>query len=69
MGRVAGKVCMVTDAAITLRHAEGTPLSRRGQPMNVVNVVVFLVSDESRMMNGADRMLDQTVTIQEGFMP
>ena len=68
MGRVAGKVCIVTGAAITHRYAEGTPLSRLGQPMDVANVVVFLASDESRMMNGADLVLDQTVTIQEGFM-
>ena len=57
------------EAAITHRHADGTPLSRLGQPMDVANVVVFLASDESRMMNGADLVLDQTVTIQEGFMP
>ena len=57
------------EAALSGKHADGTPLSRLGQPIDVANVVVFLASDESRMMNGADLVLDQTVTIQEGFMP
>jgi 3(or 17)beta-hydroxysteroid dehydrogenase len=44
-------------------------LSRLGRPSDIANAVVFLASDESRMMNGADLVLDQSITIQEGFAP
>lgn len=57
------------EAANTGQLPDGTRLSRLGQPNDIANAVVFLASDESRMMNGADFVLDRSVTIQEGFAP
>jgi 3(or 17)beta-hydroxysteroid dehydrogenase len=35
-----------------------------GQPEDVANLVLYLASDESRFMNGAELMLDNALTIQ-----
>jgi 3(or 17)beta-hydroxysteroid dehydrogenase len=35
-----------------------------GRPEDVANVVVFLASDESRFINGAELVLDNALTIQ-----
>ncbi|MBU6212316.1 MAG: SDR family oxidoreductase [Gammaproteobacteria bacterium] len=35
-----------------------------GRPLDVANVVVFLASDESRFINGAELVLDNCLTIQ-----
>lgn len=40
------------------------PLGRQGQPDEVADVVVFLASDESRLMIGSVVVVDGGLTIQ-----
>lgn len=40
-----------------------------GEPVDVANAVLFLASDESRAVNGAALVVDNTVTITEGVVP
>jgi len=40
-----------------------------GQPEDVANTVLFLASDESRAINGAALVVDNTTTITEGVVP
>jgi len=35
-----------------------------GQPSDVANVVVFLASDESRYLNGAEILIDNALYVQ-----
>ncbi|WP_319409384.1 glucose 1-dehydrogenase [uncultured Desulfosarcina sp.] len=41
----------------------------RGTPEDVANMVLFLASDESRHVNGAEFLIDNTTTITEGIVP
>lgn len=45
------------------RKDEAVPVGV-GQPQDVANLVLFLASDESRLINGAEIMLDNGLTIQ-----
>ena len=36
---------------------------RIGEPLDIANMVLFLVSDESKHMNGAELVIDQGATI------
>jgi 3(or 17)beta-hydroxysteroid dehydrogenase len=40
-----------------------------GEPVDVANMVLFLASDESRSVNGAELVIDNTTTITEGAVP
>ena len=40
-----------------------------GEPEDVANLVLFLASDESRSVNGAAMVVDNTTTITEGAVP
>ena len=40
-----------------------------GQPVDVANMILFLASDESRSVNGAEMVVDNTTTITEGAVP
>jgi len=40
-----------------------------GQPEDVANMVLFLASDESVSVNGAELVIDNTTTITEGTVP
>ncbi|WP_101758043.1 SDR family oxidoreductase [Oceanicoccus sp. KOV_DT_Chl] len=40
-----------------------------GQPIDIANMVLFLASDESASVNGAEMVVDNTVTITEGVVP
>jgi 3(or 17)beta-hydroxysteroid dehydrogenase len=40
-----------------------------GEPIDVANMVLFLASDESRAVNGAKMVVDNTATITEGSVP
>jgi 3(or 17)beta-hydroxysteroid dehydrogenase len=40
-----------------------------GQPEDIANMVLFLASDESRSVNGAAMVVDNTTTITEGVVP
>lgn len=40
-----------------------------GDPVDVANMVLFLASDESRSVNGAAMVVDNTTTITEGAVP
>lgn len=40
-----------------------------GEPIDVANMVLFLASDESRAVNGAALVVDNTTTITEGVVP
>ncbi len=39
-----------------------------GEPADVANMVLFLASDESKSVNGAEMVIDNTVTITEGVV-
>ena len=58
---------MVRDATRTLgmemSYWEQTPTGL-GKPEDVANLVVFLASDESRYVNGAELLLDNALTVQ-----
>jgi len=40
-----------------------------GEPVDVANMVLYLASDESRAVNGAELVIDNTTTITEGTVP
>ncbi|MCB1701230.1 MAG: SDR family oxidoreductase [Halioglobus sp.] len=40
-----------------------------GEPLDVANMALFLASDESRAINGAEMVIDNTTTITEGSVP
>jgi len=40
-----------------------------GEAVDVANMVLFLASVESQSVNGAEMVIDNTVTITEGFVP
>jgi 3(or 17)beta-hydroxysteroid dehydrogenase len=40
-----------------------------GEPEDIANMVLFLASDESRSVNGAAMVVDNTTTITEGVVP
>lgn len=40
-----------------------------GEPVDVANLVLFLASDESISVNGAEMVVDNTTTITEGAVP
>ena len=40
-----------------------------GEPVDIANMVLFLASDESKSVNGAEMVVDNTVTITEGVVP
>ena len=40
-----------------------------GDPVDVANMVLFLASDESKSVNGAEMVIDNTTTITEGVVP
>ncbi|MEM9255034.1 MAG: SDR family oxidoreductase [Pseudomonadota bacterium] len=40
-----------------------------GEPVDVANMVLFLASDESKAVNGAAMVVDNTATITEGLVP
>ncbi len=41
----------------------------RGTPDDVANLVLFLASDESKFINGAEMIIDNTASITEGIVP
>lgn len=49
----------------------GTPpiASRLGEPRDVGYAVLFLASDESKFINGAELVIDNTVTVTAGVVP
>lgn len=40
-----------------------------GEPADIANMILFLASDESRSVNGAALVVDNTTTITEGVVP
>ena len=58
---------------IVLEHDPETAAAMRnvwvGNPVDVANMVLFLASDESVSVNGAEMVVDNTSTITEGAVP
>lgn len=46
------------------RMAKGIPIGRLGEPEEVAYAVIYLISDESRLMTGAEMILDGGATAQ-----
>ncbi len=44
-------------------------LTGLGEPVDVANMVLFLASDESKFVNGAEFVIDNAATIIEGRIP
>jgi len=40
-----------------------------GEPVDVANMVLYLASDESRAVNGAELVIDNTTTLTAGTVP
>jgi 3(or 17)beta-hydroxysteroid dehydrogenase len=40
-----------------------------GEPLDVANMALFLASDESRAVNGAELVVDNTMTLTAGTVP
>src|ERR687894_408900 len=59
---------MVANAPETFRRAqlEANPLGIVGAPEDVANLIVFLISDESRYISGAEIVVDGGFTSQAG---
>ena len=59
---------MVANAPATFRQAnlDATPLGTVGQPEDVANLIVFLLSDESRYISGAEIAVDGGFSNQAG---
>jgi 3alpha(or 20beta)-hydroxysteroid dehydrogenase len=59
---------MVANAPATFRQAQldANPLGIVGQPEDVANLIVFLISDESRYISGAEIVVDGGFTSQAG---
>lgn len=60
MNRVADKVALITGAASGIGR---DPMARMCDPQDVANLVLFLASDESRFVNGAERRIDNAQLI------
>ena len=68
---------MVRDfAASAAALAPATPadhkpviVSRLGEPSDVAHAVLFLASDESKFMSGAELVIDNTITVTAGVVP
>jgi 3alpha(or 20beta)-hydroxysteroid dehydrogenase len=59
---------MVANAPATFRQAqiEATPLGAVGTPEDVAHLIVFLISDESKFVSGAEIVVDGGYTSQGG---
>ena len=51
-----------SDREIAREFLSHTPLGRFGQPDDVANLILFLASDESAYMTGAELVIDGGVT-------
>lgn len=49
--------------------SEDTPNSRIGEPNDIGYMVLYLASDESKFVSGAEMVIDNTITITEGIVP
>ena len=52
----------VPDLDVAAYGAQAAPLGRTGQPIDVAQAVLFLISDESVYMTGAELAVDGGVT-------
>lgn len=62
-GKIEEKKIQTNAEAIEL------PPSKIGDPNDVANVVLFLASDESRFVNGAQLRVDNGISIVSGVVP
>lgn len=77
MGRVAGIATPMilgkrSELEDAIRKTETDMLSELtglGAPEDVANMVLYLASDESKFVNGAEFVIDNAATIIEGKIP
>lgn len=50
-------------------HTNDGPGSRIGEPNDIGYMVLYLASDESKFVSGAEMVIDNTITITEGVVP
>ncbi len=45
------------------------PLEAKGMPIDIANTALFLASDESKFINGAQLRVDNAMSVASGSMP
>jgi len=65
MGRLTGKVAIITDGARGLGEADA---SASGEPLDIANAALYLACDESKFVNGTRLVVDNSMSVTSGFV-
>lgn len=58
VGRLIGKIALITGAAQGIGIAKGIPMHQLGCPEDVAYAVLFLASDEAKYITGIELTVD-----------
>ena len=57
------------DAKFGASPNQNAPVSKTGEPMDIAYAALYLASDESKFMNGAQLRVDNAMSVASGTMP